>query len=141
MSDSDAAPDTSALEAATAALARAWNRLDPDEVAPWLAEGVRYGSVDTDLVLEGRGEVLEHLRGKMGRIGEVGEAARIRAEIGHLPAAGGRTRPCVISTQGDRGVPVLFMVWLDDENRIARVELVTTDPDPRSAVGSGLIPD
>jgi hypothetical protein len=141
VSDSHSAPDWGALEAATAALARAWNRLDPDVIAPWLADGVRYASADTDLVLEGREEVLEHLRGKMERIGEIGEAARIRAEIGHLPAAGGWARPCVISTQGDRGVSVLFLVWLDDEDRVARVELVTTDPDPRSAVGSGLIPD
>ena len=130
-----------ALEAATTALARAWNRLDPDVVAPWLADGVRYGSIDTGLVLEGRDEVLEHLRGKMERIEEVGETARIRAELGHLPACSGQTRPCVISTQGDRGVPVLFLLWVDSGDRVVRIELATVDPDPRSAVPTGVVPN
>jgi hypothetical protein len=141
VSASDLDTGTNALEAATRALARAWNRLDPGVIAPWLADGVRYSSADTDLVLEGKDVVLEHLFRKMERIEEVGEAARIRAEIGHLPAIGGRSRPCVIATQGDRGVPVLFLLWLDGEDHVDRVELTTTEPDPRSAVPSGLVPD
>ncbi len=133
-------PGMSALEAATRVLARAWNRSDPDILAPWLADRVRYSSTDTELVLEGRGEVLEHLRVKMERIEEVGASARVRAELGHLPVAGGPPRPCVISTQGNRGVPVLFLVWLDDQDRVDRVELATTDPDPRSAIPTGEVP-
>jgi len=133
--------DRGPLEAATEALARAWNRLDPELVAPWLAKRVRYTSVDTELVLEGRDEVLEHLRVKMERIQEVGESARIRAELGRLPTGGGQARPCVISTQGDRGVPVLFLIHVGPDGHITEIELVTTDPDPRHAIASGEVPD
>ncbi len=124
--------------AATEALARCWNRLDPQLLAPWLAECVRYTSSDTDLHLEGRAAVLDHLERKAALIEQVGDAARLHAELGLV---GSPQQPCVIASQGDRGPSALFLVWVDGEGLISRVEVTTRDPDPRSALPSGVRPD
>jgi len=131
-----AAPFEPALEA----LARSWNRLDPELLAPWLAEQVRYESLATDLCLFGREVVLEYLRRKVARIEEAGEAARIRAELGWVREAGGRRRACVISSQGELARAALFLVSVGKDGRIERIEVCTSDPDPRLADGSGIVP-
>lgn len=125
---------------AVVALALAWNRLDPDVVAPWLDETVCYDSRDTDLSLRGRGPVLEYLRRKSARIEEAGEVARIRAELGWLRGPSGELRPCVISSQGAVERAALFLVTVGDSGLIERIEVSTADPDPATAEGSGIVP-
>lgn len=125
---------------ATEALARCWNRLDPGLLEPWLAEGVRYGSADTELLLEGKVAVLDHLARKAELIEQVGEDARLVAELGTTEAGGEPRRPCVIASQGDRGPTALFIVWVDDLGRITRIEVSTSDPAPAAALGSGVVP-
>jgi len=128
------------LEPALEALARCWNRLDPELLGPWLAEGVRYESAATDLYLSGRQAVIDHLRRKVLRIEQVGEAARIRAELGWVPTAGRGRRPCVISSQGDVERAAVFLVTVAADGKIERIEVCTADPDPRLAEGSGVVP-
>ena len=131
---------TPPFEPAVEALARSWNRLDPELLAPWLAEQVRYESLATDLCLFGRQAVLEYLRRKVARIEEAGEAARIRAELGWVRTTGGGRRACVISSQGDVERAALFLVSVAEDGRIERIEVSTSDPDPRLADGSGIVP-
>jgi len=128
------------FDPALEALARCWNRLDPELLDPWLAEGVRYESAATDLYLSGRQAVIDHLRRKVLRIEEAGEAARIRAELGWVPAAGGGRRPCVISSQGDVERAAVFLVTLAADGKIERIEICTADLEPRLADGSGVVP-
>jgi hypothetical protein len=128
------------FEPALEALARSWNRLDPDLLAPWLSEGVRYESATTELSLCGRQPVMDYLRRRVLRIEEAGEVARIRAELGWVPTARHGRRPCVISSQGDVERAALFLVTLAADGRIDRIEVATADPDPRLAEGSGVVP-
>ncbi len=128
------------FEPALEALARSWNRLDPELLLPWLAEGVCYESLSTELCLCGRGAVLDHLRRKVRRIEEAGEAARIRAELGWVRTVTGGRRPCVISSQGEVERAAVFLVTLAADRRIERIEICTSDPDPRLADGSGIFP-
>jgi hypothetical protein len=125
---------------AVTALARAWNRLDPDVVAPWLDDDVRYDSLETELSLQGRTAVLEHLRRKAARIDEAGELARIRTQLGWVASLGGEPRPCLIADQGGVERTALFLVTVTEEGLIARIEVCTRDPDPALAVGSGIVP-
>ncbi len=126
--------------AATRALARAWNRLDPGEVAPFLREDVRYESFDTELELLGKRQVLSYLERKTELIAAAGESARVHAEMGRLPGPADPERPCVISRQGGRRRAALFVLSVDDAGLISRVQVVTSDPDPAEAVGSGIYP-
>jgi hypothetical protein len=136
----DPSPGRPRFEPALEALARCWNRLDPELLDPWLAEGVRYESAATDLYLSGRQAVMDHVRRKVLRIEEAGEAARIRAELGWVPAAGRGRRPCVISSQGDVEQAAVFLVTLAADGTIERIEVCIGDPDPRLAEGSGVVP-
>jgi hypothetical protein len=128
------------FEPALEALARSWNRLDPELLAPWLADDARYEAPAAELFMFGREVVLEYLRRKVGRIEEAGEAARIRAELGWVREAGGRRRACVISSQGELARAALFLVSVGKDGRIERIEVCTSDPDPRLAHGSGIVP-
>lgn len=128
------------FDPALEALARAWNRLDPDLLAPWLADRVRYVSSDTELSLQGSVQVLEYMRRKTARIEEAGEVARIRAELGWIPSLTGGRRPCVISSQGDVDRAALFLVTVTEDGLIERIEVSTTDPDPTLAEGAGILP-
>lgn len=128
------------FEPALEALARSWNRLDPELLAPWLADDVRYESPAAELFLFGRQAVLEYLRRKVARIEEAGEAARIRAELGWIRTAGGGRRGCVISSQGEVERAALFLVGVAGDGRIERIEVCTSDPDPGLADGSGIVP-
>ena len=135
---SDPRPDP--VVAASEALARAWNRLDPGVLLPWLSDQVRYDSLDTELALEGKGQVLSYLGRKVELIQEVGDSARIRAELGYVATAGNSRRPCVISSQGDLDRAALFLVTMTGDGLIGRIEVCTSDPDPRCAVGTGVVP-
>jgi len=117
-----------------------WNRLDPDILEPFLSESVRYESFETELCLEGKTAVLEHLRRKVGLIETAGQDARIRAELGWVESWGGGRKPCVISGQGDVDRSALFFVTLDADGRMDRIVLSTVDPDPQAAEPSGIIP-
>jgi len=128
------------FEPALEALARSWNRLDPELLAPWLAEDVCYESLETELCLAGRRAALDHLRRKVRRIEEAGEAARIRAQLGWVRTVGGDRRACVISSQGDVERAAVFLVELAADGQIERIEVCTSDPDPRLADGSGIFP-
>lgn len=128
------------FEPALEALARSWNRLDPELLAPWLADDARYESPAAELFLFGREAVLEYLRRKVARIEEAGDAARIRAELGWVRAASGGRRGCVISSQGELARAALFLVSVAEDGRIERIEVCTSDPDPRLADGSGIVP-
>jgi hypothetical protein len=125
---------------ATEALARAWNRLDPGLLAPWLREDVRYDSPETELSLQGRTQVMSHLARKVELIEKVGDTARVRAQLGHVATAGDPFRPCVISGQGELERAALFLVTVDSNGLIESVRVVTSDPDPSLAVGSGEFP-
>jgi hypothetical protein len=131
---------TPVFEPALVALARSWNRLDPELLAPWLADDARYEAPSAELFLFGREAVLEYLRRKMARIDEAGEAARLRAELGWVRGSGGRRRACVISSQGELVRAALFLVSMGKDGRIERIEVCTDDPDPRLADGSGTVP-
>jgi hypothetical protein len=126
--------------AATEALARAWNRLDPGVVVPLLSEGVRYESIDTELVIEGRSQVASYLERKAELIALVGEEAAVRAEIGFVATPGDPRRPCVISHQGGGGAVALFLLSVDASGLIGRIEVCTVDPDPGGATGTGSFP-
>jgi len=128
------------FEPALEALARCWNRLDPEFLGPWLAEGVCYESAATDLYLCGRQAVMDYLRRKVLRIEEAGEAARIRAELGWVATTSRGRRPCVISSQGDVERAAVFLVTLAADGKVERIEVCTADPDPRLAEGSGVVP-
>ena len=130
----------SSFEPALEALARSWNRLDPELLLPWLDEDVCYLSAATELHLSGRQAVMDYLERKVGQIEAVGEEARIRAELGWLPTLGHARRPCVISSQGDVERAALFLVTLTVEGRIERIEVSTSDADRRHAEGSGVVP-
>jgi hypothetical protein len=119
------------------ALAAAWNRLDPGVVEPLLSESIRYESFDTELMIDGRTAVLEHLRRKVELIEQVGADARIRAELGWITTSRGVRRPCVIAAQGDVERSALFMATLDARGQIERIVVSTQDPDPRSAIPRG----
>jgi len=138
--DGDAREGPPRFEASLEALARSWNRLDPELLAPWLVEDVRYESLETELCLTGRRMVLDHLRRKVRRIEEAGEAARIRAQLGWVRTVGGGRRECVISSQGDVERAAVFLVALAADGRIERIEVCTSDPDPRLADGSEIFP-
>ena len=128
------------FEPALEALARSWNRLDPELLLPWLDEDVCYLSAATELHLSGRQAVMDYLERKVGQIEAVGEEARIRAELGWVPTLGPSRRPCVISSQGDVERAALFLVTLTVEGRIERIEVSTSDADRRHAEGSGVVP-
>jgi hypothetical protein len=128
------------ITAATEALARAWNRLDPGVLVPWLSDRVRYESIDTELAIEGVGQVLSYLDRKVGLIQQAGAEARIRAELGYVVTAADPERPCVISSQGDLERAALFLVTVDREGLIERIEVCISDPDPTNAVGTGVVP-
>ncbi len=132
--------DPAVLRAALEALARTWNRLDPGILEPWLAEGIRYESLDTDLLLEGKTTVLDHLTRKVDLIEMVGPEARMRIQIGWVPGHGGQRKPCLISAQGDVDRSALFFVSVGPDGLIDRIVLSTSDPDPRSAEASGIFP-
>lgn len=133
-------PRRTDFEPAVVALARAWNRLDPDLLAPWLAETVQYDSADTDLSLHGRQSVLDYLRRKVERIEEAGDAARIRAQLGWVQGVAGHRHPCVISSQGGTVRSALFIPSLTSAGLIERIEVCTRDPDPAAAEASGVVP-
>lgn len=126
--------------AATEALARAWNRLDPGIVVPLLSDRVRYESTDTELVMEGRSQVASYLAHKAELISLVGDEAAIRAEIGYVETPSEPRRPCIISYQGGEEASALFLVSMDNEGMIGRIEVCTIDPDPKSAIGTGSFP-
>jgi hypothetical protein len=128
------------FEPALEALARSWNQLDPELLAPWLADDARYEAPAAELFVFGRELVLDHLRRKVARIEEAGEAARIRAELGWVHGAAGGRRACVISSQGELARAALFLVSVGKDGRIERIEVCTSDPDPRLADGSGIVP-
>jgi len=136
----DPSRGTPRFEPAMEALARCWNRLDAELLDPWLAEGVRYEAPATELYLCGRRAVMDYLQRKVCRIEEAGEEARIRAELGWVPAAGRGRRPCVISSQGDVERAAVFLVTLAVDGKLERIEVCTADPDPRLAEGSGVVP-
>ena len=127
-----------ARRAATEALARAWNRLDPGVVAPFLSEDVSYESVETELHLVGKRQVMANLERKAELITAAGEGAEVWAEVGSLPAPADQRYPCVISRQGGGGRTALFLLRFTTDGLIERVEVVTSDPD--AAVGSGDFP-
>ena len=135
-----ASHDHTALEIALDALARSWNRLDPGILEPLLAPEVRYESFDTDLLLEGKATVLDHLTRKVELIEMVGEDARMRVQLGWVPGHGGDRRPCLVSSQGDVTRAALFFVSLGSDGLIHRVVLSTHDPEPCSAEASGIFP-
>lgn len=133
-------PQLTEFEPAVVALARAWNRLDPDLLMPWLAENVRYDSAATDFSLQGRRSVLDHFRRKVARIEEAGEEARIRAQLGWVCRVGGRRRACVISSQGGADRSALFIPSLTSAGLIERIEICTSDPDPAAAEATEVFP-
>ena len=135
-----ASDDHTALEAALEALARTWNRLDPGILDPLLAPEVQYESFDTDLLLEGKATVLDHLTRKVELIEMVGEDAQMRVQLGWVPGHGGGRRPCLVSSQGDVKNAALFFVSLGSDGLIHRIVLSTRDPEPRSAEASGIFP-
>jgi len=135
-----ASHDHTALEIALDALARSWNRLDPGILDPMLAPEVRYESFDTDLLLEGKATVLDHLTRKVELIEMVGEDARLRVQLGWVPGHGGDRRPCLVSSQGDVKPAALFFVSLGSDGLIHRIVLSTHDPEPCSAEASGIFP-
>ncbi len=129
-----------AVEEATIVLALAWNRLDPGLLEPWLADDVLYESPDTELLLDGRTQVMSYLVGKMELLAELGEDARVRAQIGTVALPGDPRHPCVISGQGDLERAALFIVRLGGDGRISTITVTTADPDPGSAEASGEFP-
>ena len=132
--------DHTAMESALEALARSWNRLDPGILEPLLAPEVRYESFDTDLLLEGKATVLDHLTRKVELIELVGEDARMRVQLAWVPGHGGERRPCLISSQGDVKRAALFFVSLGSGGLIHRIVLSTHDPEPCSAEATGIFP-
>jgi hypothetical protein len=126
--------------AATEALARAWNRLDPGVIVPLLSDGVRYESMDTELLVEGRTQVASYLANKVEQISLVGDGATMHAEIGFVATPSDPRRPCVISHQGGGGASALFLVSVDASGMIHRIEVCTIDPDPKCATGTGSFP-
>ncbi len=132
--------DRTAIERALEALARTWNRLDPGILDPLVAPDVRYESFDTDLLLEGKTAVLDHVARKVELIEMVGEDARMRVQLGSVPGPGGTSRPCLISSQGDVEHAALFFVTVEPDGLINRIVLSTLDPDPRTAETTGIFP-
>ena len=132
--------DPAAIQQALEALARTWNRLDPGILEPLLAPDVRYESFDTDLLLEGKSTVLDHVTRKAELIELVGEDGRLRVQLGSVPGHGGGRRQCLISSQGDVERAALFFISLGSDGLIHRIVLSTLDPDPRTAEATGFFP-
>jgi len=137
MTGRDSPPNGRALKA----LAQTWNRLDPGVIEPWLAEDISYESLDTELLLEGKSTVLDHLTRKVELIDRVGEDARLRVQLGSIRAVDGSPRPCLISSQGAVQRAALFFVTVGANGLIERILLSTRDPDPREATESGVYPE
>lgn len=133
--------------------AEAWNRLDLDIFASFLASEVTYTSQHVFDELRGREEVEAHLRQKMEAVrSSAGE--KVRAEIGlcgsqsdsmvHVAEATEK-RPCVVFQQGPSEKPVA-LVLLDveekgaNEGKVTGIAICTVAPHPSTARRTGIYP-
>lgn len=128
--------------------AEAWNRLEIDDFAPYLAADVTYTSQHVFDELRGRDEVEDHLRGKMETIRQSSEN-QVRAEIGLCGDQRGATvqvleaaegRPCVLMQQGESQEPVVLTLLDVEENKVKEIGICTVAPHPSTAHRTGKYP-
>lgn len=133
--------------------AKAWNQLNFDLFAPFLASEVTYTSQHVFDELHRREEVENHLRQKMEAI-RSSTGSEVRAEIGLCGDQSGWTvqiaeatenRPCVLMQQGPSPEPIV-LVLLDleereaDEHKVVSIGICTVAPHPSTAHRTGIYP-
>lgn len=133
--------------------AKAWNQLDFDLFAPFLASEVTYTSQHVFDELHGREEVENHLRQKMETI-RSSSGSDVRAEVGLcgdqsgwtvLVAEATENRPCVLLQQGPSPQPIALVLLdikerVDNENKVTGIGICTVAPHPSTAHRTGIYP-
>lgn len=128
--------------------AEAWNVLDLDLFAPYMAEEVTYDSQHVFETLKGRDAVEAYLRQKMETI-RYAPGASVRAEIGFCGSQRGWTvqvlsaevnRACVLMEQGASPEPVALVLLDVEEDRVKGISLCTAAPHPSTAQRTGIYP-
>ena len=122
--------------------ATAWNRLEATVLEPWLAEDVVYESQHVFAAIESRADFMEYLTGKMGTVSR-DPSAKVYAELGETRAYPGCAvdeGSCVVMAQGGKDDVAALVLFQVEGGYIARMDMCTVVPDPRSARRTGIYP-
>jgi SnoaL-like polyketide cyclase. len=129
--------------------AKAWNRLDPKILEPYLADDVVY---DSQMVLDslvGKEVVYEFIKGKMQTIKKNRHVSDVFAEVGYCSNQNGynviafsawENRPCVVLAQGHSENLVGIALLDTEDGKIKRIGLCIVPP-PWSATRTGEYPE
>lgn len=129
--------------------AKAWNRLDPEIIFPFLADDVVYESQNVLTPMIGKQNFTEYLCGKMQTISAAGDEGKVYAEIGFcgsqkgssIQLFGAEGKPVVIMAQGVKDVPLALIFLKINENKlIQRIDVCSAVPSPASALRTGEYP-
>jgi len=129
--------------------ARCWNNFDVEPIVPYLADDLVYESQLVFNPLVGKTTVVDYLKEKWSTTKASGPEWRVFAEIGYCGSQYGRRvqvysaspgRPCILATQGQKGVPQLLILLEVKNGIIRRIDLCAVAPHPSSATRTGEYP-
>lgn len=132
--DGEQIKDSKHLEALRA-YARMMNTLDPDCLAPLLADDLRYNSQWVFSEMRGKQEYLDYMKGKCETIAKLD--SKPFAEIGELDQY--PFGHCVIMAQGDRDNLVATVLIEIENGLVSRLDMCAV-PEPQSARRTGEYP-
>ncbi len=129
--------------------AKAWNRLDPEIIEPYLFDSVEYSSQQVWETLKGKDTVFEYLSGKMAAIRDSSAEYKVYAEIGYCGSQKGKAvqlfgadgDPCVVMAQGNVDNPSGIVLLRIDDSKIVSIALCSVVPNPKDAVRTGEYPE
>lgn len=125
-----------AIEDGLRAYARMLNKLDPSELAPWLADDFTYESQMVISAISPKAAFIDYITAKLDTIRRTD--SKVWAEMGNLDY--GFPGPCVVVAQGDKDNLVgLVLATVRDDGKLARLDMCIVPP-PTSARRSGIYP-
>lgn len=109
-------------------IATAYNTLNPEIFADFLADDFTYESQHVFEPMNGKETFLEYIKGKYNTIRRTGE--KVYAEIGYYENA-----PCMIISQGDKEdkVALLFIELTTEGDKVQRMDMCGVAPNWSSA--------
>ena len=123
------------IEDGLRAYARMLNRLDPNELEPWLADTFTYESQMVITPISPKSAFLEYIHRKMSAIRD--SDLPVWAEMGWLNHS--IPGPCVVVAQGEKENLVGLIVATAEAGKLVRLDMCIAPP-PHSANRSGIYP-